>query len=107
MIRRYEDMHKLILTMFVLFIVLALVTNSRIVISALAVSSGVAGPVIQEAVNTGNPDLDKQVNKSYGCISKITHEPQEPGRIEVDNCYFQMFGGGSNNSTSFSNSPFF
>ena len=45
-------MHKLILAMFVLVIVLALVTNSRIVISALAVSSGVAGPVIQEAVNT-------------------------------------------------------
>ena len=45
-------MHKLILTMSVLVIVLALVTNSRIVISALAVSSGVAGSVIQEAVNT-------------------------------------------------------
>jgi hypothetical protein len=30
--------------MFVLVIVLALVTNSRIVISALAVSSGVVGP---------------------------------------------------------------
>ena len=92
-------MHKLILTMFVLVIVLALVTNSRIVVSALAVSSGVAGPVIQEAVNTGNPDLDKQVNKFYGCISKITHEPQEPGKAEVDNCYFQIFGGGISNSS--------
>jgi hypothetical protein len=86
-------MHKLILTMFVLVIALALVTNSRIVISGLAVSSGVAGPVIQEAVHTGNPELDKQVNKFYGCISKITHEPQEPGKAEVDNCYFQIFGG--------------
>jgi hypothetical protein len=70
-------MLKLILAMFVLVIVLVLVTSSRIVISALALSSGVAGPVIQEAVNTGNPELDKQVNKFYGCISKITHEPQE------------------------------
>ena len=92
-------MHKLILAMFVLVIVLALVTNSRIVISALAVSGGVAGPVIQEAVNTGNPELDKQVNKFYGCISKITHEPQEPGKAEVDNCYFQIFGGSINNSS--------
>ena len=92
-------MYKLILTMFLLVIVLALVTNSRIVVSALAVSSGVAGPVIQEAVNTGNPELDKQVNKFYGCISKITHEPQEPGKAEVDNCYFQIFGGSINNSS--------
>ena len=61
--------------------------------------AAVAGPVIQEAVNTGNPDLDKQVNKFYGCISKITHEPQEPGKAEVDNCYFQIFGGSINNSS--------
>jgi hypothetical protein len=91
-------MYKLILMTFVLVIVLALVTNSRNVISALAVSSVSSGPVIQEAVNTGNPELDKQVNKFYGCISKITHEPQEPGKAEVDNCYFQIFGGSINNS---------
>ena len=71
---------------------LVFVTNSCIVISALAVSSVSSGPVIQEAVNTGNPELDKQVNKFYGCISKITHEPQEPGKAEVDSCYFQIFG---------------
>ena len=59
----YEDMHKLILTMVILGIILALVTSSGIVISALAVSSGSSGAVIQEAVNTGNPELDKQVNK--------------------------------------------
>jgi hypothetical protein len=47
------------------------------------VSSVSSGPVIQEAVNTGNPDLVKQVNKFYSCISKITHEPQEPGKPEV------------------------
>ena len=92
-------MYKLILTTFVLVIVLALVTNIRIVISALAVSSVSSGPVIQEAVNTGNPELDKQVNKFYGCISKITHETQEPGIAEVDNCYFQIFGGSINNSS--------
>jgi hypothetical protein len=91
-------MYKLILTTFVLVIVLAYATNSRIVISALAVSSVSSGPVIQEAVNTGSPELDKQVNKFYGCVSKITHEPQEPGKAEVDNCYFQIFGGSINNS---------
>src|SRR5213080_1331447 len=84
-------MLKLILTMFVLVMVLAHVTNGGIVISALAVISGSSGPVLQEAVNTGNPDLDKQVNKFYGCISKITHEPQEPDKAQVDNCYFQIF----------------
>jgi len=95
----YEDMHKLILTMFILGIILALVTSSGIVISALAVSSGSSEAVIQEAVNTGNPELDKQVNKFYGCISKITHEPQEPDKAHVENCYFQIFGGSINNSS--------
>jgi len=77
--------------MFVLVMVLAHVTNGGIVISAQAVISGSSGPVLQEAVNTGNPDLNKQVNKFYGCISKITHEPQEPDKAHVENCYFQIF----------------
>jgi hypothetical protein len=92
-------MNKLILTMFVPVIVLAFVTNNGIVISVLAVSSGSSGQVIQEAVNTSNPELDKQVNKFYDCVSKITHEPQEPGKAEVDNCYFQIFGGRIDNSS--------
>jgi hypothetical protein len=85
--------------MFILGIILALVTSSDIVISALAVSSGSSGAVIQEAVNTGNPELDKQVNNFYSCISKITHDPQEPDKAQVDNCYFQIFGGSINNSS--------
>jgi hypothetical protein len=92
-------MNKLILTMFVPVIVIAFVPNNGIVISALAVSSGSSGQVIQEAVNTSNPELDKQVNKFYDCVSKITHEPQEPGKAEVDNCYFQVFGGSIDNSS--------
>jgi hypothetical protein len=78
-------MNKLILTMFAPVIVLAFVTNNGIVISALAVGSGSSGQVIQEAVNTSNPELDKQVNKFYECVSKITQVPQEPGKAEVDN----------------------
>ena len=85
-------MYKVILMMFLLLIGLTLVTNNRTVISAQAISSVSSGPVIQEAVNTGNPDLDKQINNFYSCISKITHEPQEPGKAAVDNCYFQIFG---------------
>ena len=85
--------------MFVPVIVIAFVPNNGIVISALAVSSGSSGQVIQEAVNTSNPELDKQVNKFYDCVSKITHEPQEPGKAEVDNCYFQVFGGSIDNSS--------
>ncbi|MGC2669072.1 MAG: hypothetical protein WA220_07815 [Candidatus Nitrosopolaris sp.] len=92
-------MNKLILTMFVPVIVLSFVTNNGIVISALAVGSGSSGQVIQEAVNTSNPELDKQVNKFYDCVSQITHEPQEPGKAEVDNCYFQIFGGSTDNSS--------
>src|SRR5713226_7040997 len=84
--------------MFVPVIVLAFVTNNGIVISALAIGSG-SGQVIQEAANTNNPELDKQVNKFYSCIAKITHEPQEPGKAEVDNCYFQIFGGSIDNSS--------
>src|SRR5712692_8282356 len=52
------------------------------------------GPVIQEAVNTRNSGLDMQVNKFYSCISKVTHEPVEPLKVQVDNCYLQVFGTG-------------
>lgn len=103
-------MYKVILMMFLLVVGLALVTINRTVVSAQTSSSASSGPVIQEAVNTGNPDLDKQINKFYSCISKITHEPQEPGKAAVDNCYFQIFGASaitlpSNESrTSVSNS---
>lgn len=55
-------MNRLILTRNVLVMVLAFVTNNGIIISALAVSSGSSGQVIQEAVNTSNPELDKQIN---------------------------------------------
>jgi hypothetical protein len=42
-------------------------------------------PVIQEQVNTGNPKLDKQINKFYHCISKTHEDP--PSIQTVDNCY--------------------
>jgi hypothetical protein len=90
---------------------LLLLTNpAYLPISALAVASSKAGggalsttpivhnskgPVIQETVNTRNSGLDMQVNKFYSCISKVTHEPVEPLKVQVDNCYLQVFGTGS------------
>jgi len=64
-------------------------------------SSKGGGSVIQEQVNTGNSNLDKEINTFYSCISK-TH--QDPPSIEkVDNCYSQALGGteiGAVSSTS-------
>jgi hypothetical protein len=56
------------------------------------------GPVIQETVNTSNSGLDMQINKFYSCISKVTHEPVEPLKVQVDNCYLQVFGTGSSSA---------
>jgi hypothetical protein len=56
-----------------------------------------AGPVIQEAVNTGNSQLDKAVNKFYHCIS---HAHEDPPTVEkVDNCYYQTLGDGTGGLT--------
>ena len=44
-------------------------------------------PVIQEQVNSGNPNLDKQINKFYHCISKTHEDP--PSIQAVDDCYSQ------------------
>ncbi len=47
-----------------------------------------SGPVIQEQVNTGNVDLDKQISKFYSCISKTHLDP--PTIQAVDSCYSQQ-----------------
>jgi hypothetical protein len=65
-------------------------------------SKGGGGPVTQEQVNSGNSNLDKEINKFYNCISK-TH--QDPPTIEkVDSCYYQALGGiGSSGVSTASN----
>ena len=81
---------------------LFLIAASAMTISLLAISiafatpvmasskRGGVGPVTQEQVNTGNSNLNKEINKFYSCISK-TH--QDPPSIEkVDNCYYQALG---------------
>ena len=80
----------LLLIMIVSLVGLSIMTTNWYFNSALAVSIGNGGggaSVIQEQVNTGNANLDKQINKFYSCISK-TH--QDPPTIQiVDNCYSQ------------------
>ena len=44
-------------------------------------------PVIQEQVNSGNPDLDKHINKFYHCMSRTHEDP--PSIQTVDRCYSQ------------------
>lgn len=73
-----------------------------------AVSSGNGGgaAVIQEQVNTGNPNLDKGINKFYTCISKTHQDP--PSKQIVDNCYSQnsiagITGPGNQNHNSNNN----
>ena len=75
---------------------LSLLTTNNTVNSSMAASKGnggaSAGSIIQELVNTGNPTLDKEINKFYSCISK-THQDPPSIRI-VDNCYYQTSIGG-------------
>src|SRR5438309_10154899 len=73
------------------FIGLSILTTNWYFNSVMAVTIGGAS-VIQELVNTGNPTLDKEINKFYSCISK-THQDPPSIRI-VDNCYYQTSIGG-------------
>ena len=52
---------------------------------------GGAGPVIQEPIDTGNPHLDKAINKFYNCLSHTHEDP--PTVQKVDDCYHQTLGG--------------
>lgn len=66
-------------------------------------SASHSGPVIQEQVNTGNADLDKQISKFYSCISK-TH--QDPPTIQVvDSCYSQQQIAGATGPGTLSHNP--
>jgi hypothetical protein len=51
-------------------------------------SSSHSGPVVQEQVNTGNAELDKQISKFYSCITKTHLDP--PTIQVVDGCYSQQ-----------------
>ena len=89
-------------TVIPLFLLMAGITLITPAMTSSKSSKG-GGSVTQEQVNTGDSQLDKEVNKFYSCISK-TH--QDPPTIEkVDNCYYQNVGGsGTNGASSTSNS---
>lgn len=54
--------------------------------------------VILIPVNTGDPVLDKQINKFYSCISKTHLDP--PTKDQLDSCYYQNVSGQSSNGQS-------
>ena len=78
-----------------------LMTNTSINF-AMAASSGNGGgaSVVQEQVNTGNPNLVKEIDKFYGCISKTHQDP--PTKQIVDNCYSQNSIAGTSGPGSIS-----
>ncbi len=75
----------LVATIFGLSI-LMIHTPINFAIAASSVNGGGAS-VIQEQVNTGNPILDKEINKFYSCISKTHQHP--PSKQIVDDCFSQ------------------
>ncbi|HKR57456.1 MAG TPA: hypothetical protein VJR67_01150 [Candidatus Nitrosopolaris sp.] len=76
-----------------------LTVNLAVAVSTVTTRSG---PVVQEQVSTGNPTLDKEINKFYSCISKTHQDP--PTKQIVDNCYYQSsIQGISGSGTSSSN----
>jgi len=79
------------------FMLSLLVISLTFIGPAMASSKG-GGSVTQEKVSTGDPSLDKQINKFYSCISK-TH--QDPPTIEkIDSCYYQGVGGSGGTSSA-------
>ena len=58
---------------------------------------GGAGPVIQEPVNTGNPHLDKAINKFYNCLSHTHEDP--PTVQKTDTCYYQTVSNNGGTQT--------
>ena len=80
-------MNDLPLLIFIASIIgLSILTTNWYFNSVMAVTIGGAS-VIQEQVNTGNPILDKEINKFYSCISKTHQDP--PSKQIVDDCYSQ------------------
>ncbi|MFZ0510550.1 MAG: hypothetical protein WAM14_02990 [Candidatus Nitrosopolaris sp.] len=82
---------------------MSILTTNISINFAMAASKGNRGGafVVQEQVNTGNPKLDKEVNKFYSCISKAHQDP--PSIQIVDNCYYQTSIGGISGGISNNN----
>jgi hypothetical protein len=84
---------------------LSILTTNWYFNSVMAVTIGGVS-VIQEQVNTGNPILNKEINKFYSCISKTHQDP--PTKQIVDDCYSQnsiagIIGPGNHNRNNNNN----
>lgn len=80
-------------------VTLSILTTSTALTSPAMASNKGGGSVVQEQVNTGNSNLDKEINKFYNCISKTHQDP--PSINKVDDCYYQaVTGSGSNGGGS-------
>src|SRR6476620_12554345 len=67
-------------------------------------SEGHGGAVPLIALNSGNGELDHQVNQFFKCIKKTGHTGGtngEPSRGEVDTCYDTVFVSGDSSSSNF------
>src|SRR5438445_13455803 len=67
-------------------VTLSLLTTSTALTTPAMASNKGGGSVVQEQVNTGNSNLDKEINKFYNCISKTHQDP--PSINTVDDCYY-------------------
>ena len=76
--------------------------NAKSEIIGGSASHGGAVPLI--ALNSGNEELDHQVNQFFKCIKKTGHTGGtngEPSRGEVDTCYDTVFVSGDSSSSNF------
>jgi hypothetical protein len=92
--------NKIFFLMAIVIPLFLLMTGITLITPAIASSksSKGGGSVTQEQVNSGDSQLDKEVNKFYSCISKTHQDP--PTREKVDNCYYQNVGGSGTNGAS-------
>jgi hypothetical protein len=78
------------------------IANAKSELIGGSASHGGAVPLI--ALNSGNGELDHQVNQFFKCIKKTGHTGGtngEPSRGEVDTCYDTVFVSGDSSSTNF------
>ena len=78
------------------------IANAKSELIGGSASHGGAVPLI--ALNSGNGELDHQVNQFFKCIKKTGHTGGtngEPSRGEVDTCYDTVFVSGDSSSSNF------
>jgi hypothetical protein len=81
-----------------------LILAEPIVANPNTVTKSTRGQVILIPINTGNPKLDQDMHSFYSCIKKAIKESKptdlseynyfatEPTKVEVNNCYHNVFG---------------